>query len=84
MGLINWKNLRSTSISIKILAGIIMILLWVVCFVIFVFNLIKEFNIILLISVGIVFVFFFPFLVFGGYNEISEALDDMKKKKSKE
>ena len=83
MGLLDWRHAKNESPLGKAIVGGFIVLLWLFFFYIYLRNLIKDFNWIFLILFGLLLLFLFPFMVFGGINEIVEAIDYYKKKDEK-
>lgn len=84
MGLISWKHIRKKDDVSNIVACIVLILLWFMFFYLFVMQLIHDFHWFLLVSVGILLLFLFPFMVIGSFSLIVETISEIRRKKKEQ
>ena len=84
MGLQDWRHLRHEGIFSKIVIGFFLAGIWISLFVLFMINIITSFSWISLLMYTPLLLFFMPFMLFGGINEIIESVDEISKRHRKE
>ena len=83
MGLMHWNHHNENSIISKIFSGILLCSFFLSFLFLYIRGIVShEFGIIGAIFFGFILLFFMPFTLFGGINEIAEAYDLYKKQKN--
>ena len=82
MGLMDHRHLNKTGPVGRIVASVFMILMFVVPFIYYIKGIIDgDLGIGLAILFGFMLLFYCPFTLIGGFYEIVESIEEIKKKK---
>ena len=81
MGLMDWRSLHNDGPVFRIIIGFLLFCFGLFITIRYIISLFNGVDILFAIITGFALLFFFPFLVFGGFNEMNEGFTELRNKR---